>query len=1099
MADTLSPLQDQFMMREIIAFPRVEEFYNLLQDRLHMEIETNFLNERFTLIINALPRKEAMEINRYQGVPLSYAGIPRQRELLEGPVRQWKDELDEGWNYLDATDLSSSTAVVSSKLYSAFSRGTYNLKDIPEVGMGKLSDYFEGILYPESSFKVPTEGQKAEYPILQSYFNIMEDKYLSLPLIQFGEFDGVIHIVYKNADSDNINEMTIRRMIKAISNIYENMVLDWDLVSRNIDKSEAIQLSLSPIFYEQINRNPILKELKYDEYYKKYLPYFKERIRLNDRVIHSKIYSPYLKSAIISIMIDSYAHNISAHSLIALNWWFKRRADQIQSGKKVHDSNVQEFNEIVQEYIPEGFDKDRMFELLTPWLQGGLVSNDGDEEYDIIRYPGSLDREIHPLIKFLMQKGAFWSGIARDNHFGGEASNLFDVLWNDFINNPLYLGTIAKSEDIHKITIKIVRYAPQKKPKLEKISCVRPKESTFEGEFVSIDVKNMRGALKKDENGRYYLTSGGNNVYPDDHTELENMSAFVHLCKDYIAVKDILKDCNLFFPGEVVGRHAFFTMLENEIRNVKHYKGDDLKSIQENGLELCISLQETNVNPNHYDNENQLQRIGVWINTPTDLTVRNMQPLVRRKFEVMMEDIMDPETFAPRLGGTFQDKICAGMLFNNHFSKVQNGDNTAARDKNRDTLRDKTFYPWIIPATSPADAAHNDIEVCSKVKESATEFDTKYKHTRGFFKKYFHMWKASGIKQLSRMRDDDFVWENLARFKFVSLYAPPAEREKLWQKVRKGGVIRIIGTIPSKDQDLNIYRQTLLAYNKWLPEWFDNQSAIINILVDGQPTAALSLCPEDEETFKYYHTDQLDQINNKYNETHSIDLAHGGFSENPSVLRYRSHGLYKNFYMEGLNRANAVADDKQSARLAELFEVLFTKVIIFDNRIKSRIKNNERERTYRDLLHLSIFDESTPISDDGLNWIGKWEDIKKIELPTTNFMILHLSFIEKILLLKYGNHPNYTDENIGLFIQEEIIPHVTENDDVRKNFILVITSGRGRTKWWNKLNSRREYRPYMNFTIFRPIESIISGFEDALARKDDIELKHNLVKVLMGA
>jgi len=44
-----------------------------------------------------------------------------------------------------------------------------------------------------------------------------------------------------------------------------------------------------------------------------------------------------------------------------------------------------------------------------------------------------------------MQKGAFWSGIARDNNFGGESATAFDVLWNDFINNPLYLGTIAKS------------------------------------------------------------------------------------------------------------------------------------------------------------------------------------------------------------------------------------------------------------------------------------------------------------------------------------------------------------------------------------------------------------------------------------------------------------------------------------------------------------------------------------------------------------------------------------------------------------------------------------------------------------------------------
>ena len=79
------------------------------------------------------------------------------------------------------------------------------------------------------------------------------------------------------------------------------------------------------------------------------------------------------------------------------------------------------------------------------------------------------------------------------------------------------------------------------------------------------------------------------------------------------------------------------------------------------------------------------------------------------------------------------------------------------------------------------------------------------------------------------------------------------------------------------------------------------------------------------------------------------------------------------------------------------------------------------------------------------------------------------------------------------------MPLVSINGTIRKNFILVITSGRGRTKWWKRLEEKREYMPFTQFTIFRPIESIISGFEDALGRKDDIELKYNLCKVLFGS
>jgi hypothetical protein len=1101
MPNTHTLTSDPFLVREVIAFPRVDEFYNLLQDRLHMEVEGYFLEHNFTMYINALPRVESTTITRYQEVPLIYAGIPRQRELIEGSVRNWKEELDEHWDFLDVTDLNSKTAVVSSQLFKAFYRGDYKLSDIPKVSMGNLADYFEAILYPDSSFKTATPRQHAEYHILSSYFNVMEDKYLSIPLIEFGEFDGIVHLVYSAADSEALNEKVIAKMIKAFSILYENLILDWDLVGRNMEKSEAIQLSLSPVFYEYINKNPILKELKYDEYYKKYLLYFKERIRLNDRVIHSKVYAPYLKAAIISIMIDSYAHNISAHSLIALSWWFKRRADRIQNEKEVHLEETAELKEIVQEHLPSGYDQDRLFELITPWMQGYFVK-DEEDEYDVVKFPGSLDREIYPLIKFLMQKGAFWSGIARDNHFGGESSSLFDVLWDDFINNPLYLGTIAKSEDIFKISLCFTKYAAQGKPSEDRISCFRPKELHEEGVFVEIDIKHKRPAAKRNEDGEYYIElEGGEKLWFSDHKELEEMSDFVSPGKDYARIKAHLKTCNIFFPGEVVGRHAFFTMLENEIRNVKHYKGADLLNIQTNGLKLFISTQDTNVRPNSNevfeDMQNELYRIGVWIGTPTQLKVESMQPLVRRKFEALMSDIMDTDTFAPRLGGSFQDKICAGMLFNNKFSKVQSGDENPTRDNGNDSGRDISYFPWIIPATSPESAPHQDIEVCKKVKESDNEFNKKYNHERGYFKKYFHVWKAADIKQVSRMRQDDFVWENLARFRFVSLFAPIGERQQLWEKVRATGVIRIINqnqaTIGDKARGHNI----LAAYKLWLREWISEDALRLDILIDGLLTGRMSFDKNSEAVFKYYNTDELSTEDDYTGHQYTLNLAHGGFSSDSNLLRYRSHGIYRTYFMREIHNGAPVST-LETSRLIELFEVLTTKISIFDNRIRQRIRNNDRENIFKKVLNIAINSEEQPVVDKTGDWHGNWEDQKQ-EIAQSQFLILHLSFIEKLLLTKYGAHPDYADENIGLFIQEELMPLISINGTVRKNFILVITSGRGRTKWWKRLEEKREYNQYTHFTIFRPIESIISGIEDALSRKEDIELKYNLCKILFGS
>ena len=74
-----------------------------------------------------------------------------------------------------------------------------------------------------------------------------------------------------------------------------------------------------------------------------------------------------------------------------------------------------------------------------------------------------------------------------------------------------------------------------------------------------------------------------------------------------------------------------------------------------------------------------------------------------------------------------------------------------------------------------------------------------------------------------------------------------------------------------------------------------------------------------------------------------------------------------------------------------------------------------------------------------------------------------------------------------------------ENGQVRDNFVLVITTGRGRTKWWTKLSEEENYSSYRRFTNFRPVESIISAIEDAVNRRDDIEVKYNLVKVMFGS
>lgn len=1090
---------EQIAPREIIAFPRVDEFYNMLQYRLNMTVSDFTLQHKFTIIINALPRKKTEFIDRYAKVDLIYAGIEQQRILLEGKPGQQQTKLDDAWNFLDAAHLDSDTAVVSSQLYRSFAMGSYQLADIPQVGMGTLKSYFRSILEPGKADREPTPRQLAEYEILNYHFDVDKDRFVSLPLVMFGEIDGILHFVYSDSDSRNIKTRSLGNLIRVCSAMFETQILEWDLVGRNPEKTKAILQPLDPSFYENVNRNPILRELGFQRYYQKYLDFYKARIRFNDDVIHSKVYRPYLKTAIISIMIDSYAHNVSAHSLVALNWWFKQRAENLRSRIAEHRGDVRELKGIIDDFIPEGFDQDRVYDLLKPWIRGLFVKN-ADPQYDLVNFPGPLAREVQPLLKFLMQKGAFWSGIARDNHFGGESASLFDVLWYDFVNNPLYLGTIAKSEDIHRVTLRIVLYEPFSYAGVdEEKPCHRPKKILVDGEFMVIDLKKQRPEIVPDEKGRWYLPQGEDKrFYLDEYPEFDDMSDFVSPGADYDQVKQVLLESLLFFPGEVVGRHAFFTLIENEIRNVKHYKGADLRHIQENGLELCISLQDAPVKMD-WKGDKALCRIGIWINTPTPLRLNDDTLLLQRKYNAIKQGVMDEETFAPHLGGGFQDKICAGMLFNNRFSAVQNGDDNEMRDHYEDTARDHLFYPWITPASSAQEHPHADIEFTHIAYQRWEDFYDCYEHDTGYLKKYFNLWKAADIRPIDSLENADFVWDNLARFRFVSLAGPAAQRAPLFDRVRRQGVIRIIESDTFTQQETGP-EPLVNAYRHWLRQWIGREPLRLQLRVDKAVVGEFHYDPATEATIQFVPEWALAKKTGSSDRsvpTLALDLAHGGDSMDAQVLRYRNHGVYKSYFLAPLQPGQPLSVRAQ-ARMAEFFEILTTRIAIFDSRIHHRIKNQNRRQIFEERLFMHIRDESSG-TDQAANWLAVWEKEKEALLTQTHFLVLHLSFIEKILLTKYSDHPDYADENIGLFIEREILPHLQQNGTLRDNFMLVITTGRGRTKWWSRLMDEPAYTSFQRFTMFRPVESIISAVEDAINRKDDLELKYNLVKVMFGS
>lgn len=1021
--------------RGIIAFPAIDDFYNELMDRLHMVVDQFYLEEKFTIFINALPRdhtegtKIFVDRFAFEKLELVYGGISRQRQFLE---KESIKELNSSWKQLENAKLFITNSKISIMLSDEFREGDYTLSDIEDIGIGKLSDYFAPILSPALGLDPLTEEQEAEYEILNQHFDILSYRYLSLPLIQFAEFDGVVHIILSEADYQNnfigkdqkLNTRVVGNVIKAFSREYEGLILDWDIVGYAKLKEESFvdAVDKDELYRYNNQDNPILKELGYREYYEKHRTYFEDRFRYNQQV-PLNIRQQYRQIAIIHILIDSYAHNISAHSLTALEWWFRQRAEMVSS-------------------------KARGEQVVLP------TNGQGENLVALLRYyEMQLDKEIHPLLRFLLDKGAFWTGLTRDNSFGGRIMNLHNVLWRDFITNPLYLGTIAYTEGIVKLHIHItfLKYESQEK------SIRVKKKVELDGHYVTIDLKE------------FHPNQDSKNM--DQHT-----SDFVVKGEDFDLIKERLVAYKAFFPGGVVGEHAFFTILETELRNVKHYKPEELEQIRKEGLTLNISVEEDNYRVDKAkikSEETQYYKIGVWLKHPLEIS----KELMMLRPQKLYDDIVEKETFLPKLGGTYQDKVCAAMLFNNTFASVEN----------QESERDERFYPWLKAGSSPTleyktGTEIEDIELSArrllgedeKFNDSKQYFKDHIKPHYGYFKKFFHIWKGENIFDIEQLKVN-MAFENISRFRFI--YAP-SENHDLTRKVRESGIIRIIN-----EKTTEVYQ----AYHQWLKKWlkFDNEPMEYRVEFSRESKVAAQVDLKESKII-FFNKSQLEK--ETLSNLKEINLIHNPNQyddKKNAAIRYRNHGIFKEYFC---GRKELEEAEMSSEVAAELLEAVGTRICVFDNRIAARFKEINTD-ILKDQLNCTVYEERQN------HWIAE----KEKGFFKHNFLVVHLSFVET---LKNKKGEKYNENDIRDFIDEQIL----DGGTIPENFILVITTGRGRTHWWEKLKNvyvnkkpDENIPPYTTFVTFRPVESLMASIENAITMKDDMELKYRLVKVLFGS
>lgn len=738
------------------------------------------------------------------------------------------------------------------------------------------------------------------------------------------------------------------------------------------------------------------------------------------------------KIAIISILVDSFAHNISAHSLSSVVWLYLKRISELNkrflnieplkraplnlkvsdlekiSTKAVHDYDLLGLKDTT--HSESSFSLHDVFEFMDENLRSQIFSFEG-MPYNIENLdlkdkkpciPIPIDNELLQLLRYLKNKSAFWNGVTRDIPFGGEILHWYEILY-EFSNNPLFLGTIAHSEGINRVVIN-VGYGKKSKYLTDIWGVKSPKPTR---KFLTIDISEL---MKKDDTTKLCSENQHKKIFPHK---------YIFLGTHFREIRKNLKsdDFDVFLPGGIVGKHALYTIFENTIRNIKHVKG----AVSE--IELNIYIDSIS---------DKLFNLHVWLGNESKITQDKI-----KEMETLLNKPIVTEDGKPILGGSSQDKICASMLYNNVFSKVEY--------KNI-TYQNQILYPWI------------QIEPLNGEK---------------IVKRSFLLWQ--GELYLSLKNIQNLVDENPGRFKFTLLEddhsVPP-------QYISENGLIRVIPKAEAKEKsdDKESRFTEIELYKIWNKKWINIKNNVFCVGI-GDTVKCKIIKKNEQWEFLKLTTTKTDGF--------LIFFFHGEGGEsqtNNEKLQYRNHGpLIELFFDSNFNF-------REKASVGEFVETLLTNIVIFDNRIHNRVfERGNKINLFKNKLFLNIQKERSDEQEES-NIKALKEIIHNEEKP--NILILHLSYIES-LPKKHNSTTKYKETDIHEFVEDYLGNLLGENTK------LIITTGRGRGLWWDKL--QKEGNHYIQHILFKPIESILAAVEDGLIFKDDFMVKYNLMKVIMGS
>lgn len=1114
------------------------------------------------------------------GRPYGQYRLPK--DLCEHPG--FEDEADFLSKHKLYLDENENEQFSIKRIYDAFYTRPDKDKILDELKPFNLSEYFQTLPQGaitdarEIDFGKPPHDAHTTENFLQAELvlvhtlveelNTSSGYYWPLPIIAFGDLVGMMYFVYdqEKLRGANVKDVSVykRLFILTVTREFEKIVLDKKF-TRFAEKPEDpledyrevfADLKISDyVFFNPISKprsvishNSFLKDLGYDSYYSKF-----GKVYASEANLALKAHEAMIRSAIISIIVDSFAHNVGAHSLIAMKWYEENRfkildkqIDLIENGKGVeliieHKISSDDLKEYAQPDI--FYEEMNRSESAQSKDQVSLIDvfrkMNADRQNHILRFknkntgtelaqvPIPLNSAYH-YYEFLRNKSAFWSGVTRDTVFSGRLRSWFNLI-RDFLCNSLFLGTIAHSEDINRIHFFLEIIGPD--------GAIQ-----HTGKFAEINLN----IIKHERFDEDYQA-------PDRQPGEFSDYAFLRAGEQYEELSEALRELDtVFLPSEMVGQQAFYTLLENTLRNIKHYHRY-LEEIKIEGIRFYLSIQEVGLvrrgGKGAPTKEKKLYKVGTWLHHEQDMVGPFYHAETKETSEISVIDqhtrqlkqrIVGPHGRV-RLGGSSQDKVCAAMLLNNTFDSIEG--RSAQHTK-------RHYYPYVIPASEPYRPARearqpvqDDIlhmiynkniraetsaERKQKYEQEASVYRERLKTYRdkGIVKKYFHIWKGEDCKIIEKGFNSQN--ENLARFRIVAVdqYQPEGQQDpekkdsdysETFSQLRRQGIVRIIPADPylkTRDEAAR-YKQ---AMAQWLHFWLQDkknkkESVGLRLLKQSgeewQHIGLIELVQVHEHWQVNYHNEK--QIQNKIKDPNDpfsqesledfdpLKLVHGTSDTESSGVscRIRSHCSLMNYVYDPDHCTFARLNSVRGAHVkaGKMLETVLTRIVVFDNRMYSRISGTQHkgldthDNVFRDQLGLQVYPERP----------GRFMKNREHFLEDCHILVVHLSFLELIWKDEKNRVP-YTEGEVKDFFEKEIQQFHRdtfkdaegEPKNLPENFLLVITSGRGRGDWAQGILQHPQI-------TFRPIEALVDAVEDGLTMKDDYQIKHNLCNLIFGS